>query len=370
MARILKSPAQYVQGEGILNEFDKYLKGMGQKLLIIISQSGIKRIRPTLDKCFEGKDYELIFEVFSGESTKDEVNRLLARAKEEESTVIVGIGGGKIVDTAKGVSHFSELPMIIVPTVASTDSACSSLSILYKENGVYDSYLFLNACPNLVLVDTGVIAKAPVKLLVAGMGDAMATYFEARACKNSGSNNQVAGKPTQTATELATLCWKYLKADGLKAKMAAEAGVCTTALENIVEVNTYLSSVGFESGGLGAAHAITKGLTHIPELHEAYHGETVAFCTITQLILENATKEEINEVVSFCDEIGLPITFADMGYEEIDLQKVMKASEVACAVNTTIHNMPFEVTPSMVYAALLTTDVLGKAYRERGSQSV
>ncbi len=178
---------------------------------------------------------------------------------------------------------------------------------------VYLTAFFLNACPNIVLVDTEVICKAPARLLVAGMGDAMATYFEARACRQSGSNNQIAAKPTRAASELAALCWKYLKEDGLKAKNVVEAGVVTEALENIIEVNTYLSSVGFESGGLAAAHGIQKGFTVIPELHNAYHGENVAFCTLVQLVMENAPAAEIQEVADFCLSVGLPISFADLG---------------------------------------------------------
>lgn len=365
MSRILKSPSKYVQGDGVLLNFDKYLDGIGSRLFIIISTSGLKRIKPIVDQCFDGKEFSAVYEIFSGECTREEVDRLVRLAKAENCTAIAGIGGGKILDTAKAVAHYSELTMIIVPTVASTDSPCSSLSILYKENGEFDSYLFLAKCPDMVLVDTGVIAKAPSNLLVAGMGDALATYFEARACRNSGKNNQVAGKPTRTATELASLCWKYLREDGLKAKIAVDNGVCTEAVENIVEVNTYLSSVGFESGGLGAAHAIQKGFTHIPELHHVYHGEKVAFCTIAQLIMENAPKCELYEVIEFCESVGLPITFKDMGYEKIDLEKVKKASEVACLPNSTIHNMPFEVAPNMVYSALLIANAIGTEYKNR-----
>lgn len=364
MSRILKSPAKYIQGEGVINELDLYLQGMGKELLVIISKSGLMRIKPILNKCFAGKDYNLKYETFTGECTSAEIERLKTKGKEHGTSAIIGIGGGKIIDTAKAVACGLTIPMVIIPTVASTDSPCSSLSIIYKENGQFDSYLFLNNCPEVVIVDTGIIAKAPARLLIAGMGDALATYFEARACRNSGRNNQVGGLPTRTATELAALCWKYLKEDGVKAKTAVEAGTCTEAVENIVEVNTYLSSVGFESGGLGAAHAIQKGFTHIPELHEIYHGEKVAFCTIAQLILENAPIEELNQVIEFCFKVGLPITFADMGYVNVNLEEIEKAAEVSCVPKSTIHNMPFKVTPLMVYSSLLAADALGKKYKK------
>lgn len=363
MSKILKSPAKYVQGPDTLKNFDQYLQGMGNRLLIIISQSGTKRICPTLEQCFAGKDYRLHYEIFQGECSQNQIDRLVAVAQDQDSTVIVGIGGGKILDTAKGVAYYAGLPVIIVPTVASTDSPCSSLSVVYRENGEFERYLFLDTCPDMVLVDTTVISKAPVSLLVAGMGDAMATWFEARACRASGNDNQVHAKPTRAATGLASMCWDYLQRYGVQAKTDVEAGCCSEAVEIIVEVNTYLSSVGFESGGLAAAHAIQKGFTFIPQLHNLYHGNKVAFCTLTQLMLENAPEEELEAVLRFCCEVGLPICFADMGYIQIDHELLRLAAVKACANGSTIYNMPFAVTPAMVYDALLAADAVGTKYR-------
>lgn len=364
MTKVLKSPSKYVQGPGVLRELDRYLQGVGKKLFIIISQSGSGRICPALNACFgEKPEYSLHYEIFRGECSQTKIDMLAETCKANNCTVVVGIGGGKILDTAKGVAYYAGLPTVIIPTVASTDSPCSSLSVIYRENGEFDRYLFLDRCPDIVLVDTEVIVRAPVALLVAGMGDAMATWFEARACRASGKNNQVQAKPTLAATGLAHMCWEYLQGVGLRAKQDVENGVCSEAVETIVEVNTYLSSVGFESGGLAAAHAIQKGFTFIPQLHQLYHGYKVAFCTLVQLMMEKAPKEETDAILNFCCAVGLPVCFADMGYPEADNDLLRLAAEKACAVGSTIHNMPFPVTPEMVYAALLEANAAGRAYR-------
>ena len=245
MAKVLKSPAKYVQGANTLFEFDRYLQGMGKRLTVILSQGGVKRLQSTLEKTFAGKNFEVTYVVFQGEATQAEVERISAIVLENNCTAVVGIGGGKVLDTAKAVAHTTERPMVIVPTVASSDSPCSSVSVLYHEDGSFDRYLFLDKCPEMVLVDTSVIVAAPSRLLVAGMGDAMATWFEARACRASGKNNQVHAKPTYAATGLAQMCWDNLRHSGLAAKLAVDAHVCTEAVETIVETNTYLSSVGF-----------------------------------------------------------------------------------------------------------------------------
>ena len=274
----------------------------------------------------------------------------------------MGIGGGKIHDTAKAVAYYMKKPVIIVPTIASTDAPCSALSVIYTDDGVFEKYLFLPASPNMVLVDTDIVSKAPERLLVAGMGDALATYFEARACQQSDASNCVGGKITRAAMALAELCYETLIDEGIDAKLAVRENICTKAVEHIIEANTYLSGIGFESGGLAGAHAIHNGLTAIPETHELYHGEKVAFGTLVQLVLEGADQDEIQEVLGFCQEAELPTTLADLGIKEVKEEQIMEVARLACSPDDTLGNMPFEVTPEDVYAAIIAADALGRYY--------
>ena len=140
------------------------------------------------------------------------------------------------------------------------------------------------------------------------MGDALATYFEARACQVSGATTCAGGQVTQAAIALAKLLFDTLMAEGVKAKLALEAGACTPAVEKVIEANTLLSGIGFESGGLAGAHAIHNGFTVLDECHHMYHGEKVAFGTITQLVLENIPAEELEDIIDWCIELGLPVT--------------------------------------------------------------
>ena len=369
MVKILKSPSKYIQGEGILSHFGDYMQGMGKRLLVIVSANGMARIGEMLKVSAAKCGLELEFVLFSGECTRVKIQQYAQQCRDRNLTAVMGVGGGKILDTAKGTAHEAGLPMVIVPTVCSSDSPCSSLSVLYDDQGVFDAYLYLNACPNIVMVDTRIIAQSPAHFLVAGMGDAMATWFEARACLRSQSNNQVGGRPSLAGTGLAAMCWKYLQENGLAAKQAVEQGVCTPALENIIEVNTYLSSIGFESGGLAAAHGIQKGFTAIPALHRVLHGELVAFCTVTQLVLENAAKSELETVLAFCESVGLPICFADMGYEPRQ-EEIVACAEKACRTGSTIYHLDREIIPQQVADALMAADAIGTAYKKHDKNTL
>ena len=362
MAMIIGSPTRYIQGKGEMMNLCSYAKNFGKKLYVLTSASGRGRVEPSIK---EGQgDCSITYEVFQGECCMTEINRIKEAAGSIGSDVIVGIGGGKILDTAKAVAYYMNKPVMIVPTIASTDAPCSALSVIYTDEGVFEKYLFLPTSPNMVIVDTEIVSKAPARLLISGMGDALATYFEARACKRSDAVNCVGGKCTLAAMSLAQLCYDTLIGSGIKAMTAVKEGICTKAVEDIIEANTYLSGIGFESAGLAGAHAIHNGLTAIEETHQFYHGEKVAFGTLVQLVLEDADEDELMEVLDFCIEVGLPVTLKELGITETSPERIVEAAKLACAPEDTMGNMPFEVTPDDVYAAIMGADALGRYYSE------
>ncbi|WP_099190003.1 glycerol dehydrogenase [Tepidibacter mesophilus] len=358
--KIINSPSKYVQGYGELSRIENYTKNFAKKPFIIADTFVMELTKNTVDESYSSNNREYVIEVFNGECSKVEINRLKAIVKEKGCDMIVGIGGGKTLDTAKAIAFYTEYPVMVVPTIASTDAPCTALTVIYTEEGVFDEYLFLPTNPAVVLMDTKIIAGAPARLLVSGMGDALATYFEARACKRSNELSLLGAHVTEAAFALSELCYKTLLANGVKAKLAVENKVSNESVEKIIEANTYLSGVGAESGGLAAAHSIHNGLTALEECHHFSHGEKVAFGTLAQLVLENAPMEEIKEVIEFCNNVGLPVTLENINAHNVTKEKLLQVAELAVAEGETIHNMPFQVTADDVYAAILVADKLGK----------
>ncbi len=359
MDKIIITPSKYVQGANALNAIGQYVKPLGNKALAIADDFVTSLVGAQVTESFTTAGGELVLEKFNGECSRTEIDRLIDIAKINNSEVIIGIGGGKTLDTAKAIAFYRNVPVVVVPTIASTDAPTSALAVIYTETGEFSEYLMIPRNPNIVIMDTKIIAAAPVRLLVSGMGDALSTYFEARTNARSGGQTMAGGAPTRAAQALAKLCYETLIEDGLKAKVSAENGLTSPAVENIIEANTYLSGIGFESSGLAAAHAVHNGLTMLEECHHLYHGEKVAFGTLVHLVLENAPMEEIQEVLAFCKSVGLPTNLHMMGVKELNMDKLREVAAVSCAEGETIHNMPFKVTTESVLSAILTAHKLG-----------
>jgi glycerol dehydrogenase len=175
--------------------------------------------------------------------------------------------------------------------------------------------------------------------------------------------DRVRGAPTQAALAIARLCYDTLLEHGLAARLAVEQGAVTPAVEKVVEANTLLSGLGFESGGLGAAHSVHNGLTALEGTHDYWHGEKVAFGLITMLVLEERPAEVVEEVVDFCLRVGLPVSLEDIGVEGVGREELASVAEVACVEGETIHNMPFEIQPDMLVDAMIAANAFGRQRR-------
>lgn len=361
--KIMYAPGRYIQGQDVLSKLGIYTELLGESALVISDSIVHCLVGKTISDALSGKKIRYGRIEFGGECCWEEIERVTTQARKEKYEVIIGVGGGKALDTAKAVAVNLNAPMAMVPTIAATDAPISTVSVVYNKGGAFEKILRHFRNPDLVVVDVGVIAKAPTRFLVAGMGDALATWFEADATFNSNSDNEVGGKSTQAAQILAKLCFDILMEYGLLAKLAVDKDSTTPAVDLIVEANILLSGLGFESGGLGAAHSIHNGLTVLEETHRYLHGEKVAVGTIAQLFLESRSKSMIDQVLTFCKRVGLPMSLSDLGLEGISSSALAKVAEAACKAEESIYNEPFSIASSMVSNALVGADAYVKEFR-------
>jgi glycerol dehydrogenase len=369
MLTVFCSPARYVQGRDATRSLASELSrlGIAGKALIIASSTARKALEPIWREAFQGSGLDYAIMDFGGECSFAEIARGKEEARRVSASTIVGAGGGKALDAARAIAAELELPVACCPTTASSDAPCSAVSVVYTEDGEFEKYLYYRRNPDLVLVDSTIIARAPARLLVAGMGDALATYFEADATIRAHRRNVAGGLSTIAAAAISELCYKTLLNDGTSAVAAVRAGAVTPALERIIEANTLLSGLGFESGGLAVAHSVHNGLTAAPETHDRLHGEKVAFGALVQIVLEGRPSSTIDEAMGFCVSVGLPVTLAELGLENLSRETARSIAERAVAPGESAHNEPFEVTAANLMDAIYAADAIGAAFKARAS---
>ena len=365
LTRAFGSPLKYIQGPGEFDNLPEYISIYGKKAFVLIDGFLYEDLRARLGRACEGTDVTFYAEKFGGECSQKEIERIGDLCREQDPDILVAIGGGKTLDTVKWVANELNKPFIISPTSASTDASTSSLSVVYSDKGEHLFCKIHKKGADIVLLDTKIICKAPVRLFVSGMGDALSTWFEARANHASGHVNEI-GKGYQrclVSMSIAELCYKTVMEYGEIAKLEIENGLCTEATENVIEANTLLSGLGFENTGESAAHGIHSGLTVLPETNKYFHGEKVAFGTLCEMILENWPIEEFEKVMGFCYRVGLPITLADLDVEAT--RENIEAIAKKTVDNGLILSEPLVITEEVVYNAIAAVDLLGTRYKAR-----
>lgn len=363
--RTMISPGRYVQGKGAIRRLGEFLTPLGSKPLLVADDMVWGFVAHDVETSLTSAGLPTHRVLFNGVPSAREVDRLSGLVREHGSDVIVALGGGSTIDAVKAAGHASGIRWVTVPTVASTDAPTSALSVIYTEDGVFEEYRFFPRNPDLVLVDTQLVANAPASFLAAGVGDALATWLEARATQRAFASTMAGGLPTLTGTALARLSWDILWENALPALDAVRDNLVTPAVERVVEANTLLSGLGFESGGLAAAHAIHNGLTAAPQTHGLAHGEKVNIGSLTQLVLEGAPSDEIRDFVEFTTRVGLPNTLTEIGLTVDDDEDLLRVAEAATVPGETIHNMPFEVPVGELTSALKSLERLSRGIRQR-----
>jgi glycerol dehydrogenase-like iron-containing ADH family enzyme len=353
---ITMAPAWVLRGSNAIAQAGAAIARLGKRPLLVGGDRTLAVVQPYLQPVFEQQSLQVAQASYGADCSEAGLAALRQAGADHAADFVIGVGGGKALDAAKLLAHQMQIPIVTIPTSAATCAAWTALSNIYSEQGAFLYDVSLAKCPDLLILDYSLVQTASKRTLVAGIGDALAKWYEASVSSGHSERTLIIGA-VQQARVLRDILFQKSEA-ALQAPGSA-------VWQDVVDASVLLAGV---IGGLGgaqcrtvAAHAVHNGLTHLLESHGTLHGEKVAFGILVQLRLEElvqgnrlaATARQ--QLLKFYETIGLPKTLEDLGLNGVTVANLQRAAEVACAANSDIHRLPFEVTPTQLMAALVST---------------
>jgi glycerol dehydrogenase-like iron-containing ADH family enzyme len=350
------APAQVLRGHHAIAQAAEAIAGFGQRPLIIGGDRSLPLTLEALNPIFDRYQLQFAQASYGADCSEMSLTTLRQAVQSHHADFIIGTGGGKALDAAKLIAHQTHLPIVTIPTSGATCAAWTALSNVYSDNGAFLYDVSLDRCPDLLILDYHLIQSAPKRTLIAGIGDAIAKWYEASVSS---------GHSDQTFMIAAVQQARVLRDILLQKSLTALQEPGSETWQEVVDATVLLAGV---IGGIGgaqcrtvAAHAIHNGLTHVAASHGTLHGEKVAFGILAQLRLEEmvqgnqlaATARQ--QLLKFYTDLGLPQTLNDLGMGEITLVELRLSAEVACNERSDIHRLPFKVCPEQVMAAMVST---------------
>lgn len=365
-SKMIALPQRYIQGQGVLQDLPQLLREHDIRRPMLLwgrrtraSVSG--ELLPPLEAAgIVSGEY-----ILTGQCSREECARVVAAMEAEHSDAIIGVGGGKALDLSKGVAHKAGVPNIVIPTMLSNDAPPTACTVWYHEDGSFSDTEGWPSNPDVVMVDTGVCIKAPMRMFLAGIADALSTYIEAEPAYLSFIPNRLGHLPTITSRMMAKLCYDTILADAEAAVLAARSGVVTPAYERVAEASILLSGVAWESCGTAAAHILGTRLADFPQLHGHMHGEKVSFGIVTQLLLDPRTDmEEAGKLVDFMIRLGLPVTMEEIGLDQVPEEALLAWCVRQCVPGSRLDCIAPDITAQELLQAIHNASAFGKSRKE------
>ncbi|HEY9772027.1 MAG TPA: iron-containing alcohol dehydrogenase family protein [Coleofasciculaceae cyanobacterium] len=349
------APARVLRGENCLANSGREIARLGIRPLVVGGQT-LKVIEPVLEPVFKAEKLVSQLANYSPDCAETSLARLKDAVQQHQADLIIGVGGGKALDLAKLLAAQSDLPVVTVPTSGATCAAWTALSNVYSEVGAFQYDVTLSRCPDLLILDYGLVRTAPRRTLIAGIGDAIAKWYEASVSS---------GDSTATLLISAVQQARILRDILLQKSAIALNQPDSDEWREVVDATVLLAGV---IGGVGgadcrtvAAHAVHNGLTHLLEAHDVLHGEKVAYGILVQLRLEEMVQgnqlaaSARKQLLQFYTDIGLPKTLEDLGLADISLAQLRQVTAIATQPQSDIHRLPFQVSPEQLAAAMVST---------------
>lgn len=346
------APACVIRGKNAIARSTEAIARLGKRPLIVGGKNSLAAIQPYL----ENQQLQAAQATYGKDCSENSLKTLHEAAIAHKADFIIGVGGGKALDAAKLLAHQCQIPIATIPTSAATCAAWTALSNIYSEQGAFQYDVTLAKCPDLLILDYGLIQTAPQRTLVAGIGDAIAKWYEASVSSGHSEQTMII-----SAVQQARILRDILFQKSAIALKEPGSETWQEVTDAVVLLAGVIGGIGGAQCRTVAAHAVHNGLTHLLASHGTLHGEKVAYGILVQLRLEEMLQNNQlaatarQQLLKFYTEIGLPQTLDSLGLGDITITELQRAAEIACSPNSDIHRLPFKVVPEQLMAAMVST---------------
>lgn len=323
----IKTPEIYVSEQRAIHSLGALVGKDAKNVVVVWSETAKKVTQKDIKNSLEAQGIHVTEYEFAGYPTIDTANNIALLAFNQAVDFIIGIGGGRVLDTTKAAGDIANIPVIAVPTIAATCAAWAALSVMYTDEGNFDHFRMNKRSPKIVIADTNILAQAPVRYLKAGIVDTLAKWYETSVgydVKNSNLSymNSVNG---------ARLAYDFLLKEADDVIQNSKAGIIDANTVRTIDAIIFLagnvgSYVG-EKAYSGFAHPFYHSSRIIKDTRKILHGEIVAFGLIVQAVLEGKKEKELLDIINQFSRLDVAFTLEDIGLTEAVEHKLRIISE-------------------------------------------
>ena len=351
------APSRIVRGEQAWERSLPAIADLCQRPALLGRSPATQAIRAGFKADLTGSALTVVEAQLNFDCCEEDLIRLEALLKEAACDCVIAAGGGKVLDAGKLLAFRLELPCITVPLSAATCAGWTALANIYTRDGAFVSDETLDACPDLLIFDHGLVRQAPNQTLASGIADALAKWYEASVGSGSSTDGII-----QQAVQMARVLRDQLLIDALDAMARPDSEAWVRVAEACGLTAGVIGGLGGAQCRTVAAHAVHNGLTQLPACHGKLHGEKVGFGILVQLRLEERlggnqlAAQSRRQLLPLLKQLGVPITLQDLGLGETGLNDLRAICSFACRPGSDLHHLPFEVTETDLLEALVSTD--------------
>ena len=349
----------YTVGPDAYDDIVNVCPAYGKKAAIIGGKKALAAAESLIRKAVEGSGIEITGTFwYGGEASRENMDML--RPQVADADMIFAVGGGKAIDTAKGVAHQLGIPLVSLPTLVSNCAPITALSVVYREDGPFDRFLFYDAPPALTLVDLTLAANAPARFFRAGLGDTLAKYLESTFSARGDELGGALDHMSAIGVSLSSTCYDPIIRFGRQALSEVERHEAGPAMEmcarSVILSAGLVSLMADDNYNCALAHAVCYGLQHFEHVEREYlHGDLVAYGALVQLAVDGQL-DKARELRAFLVSLGTPVTLAQM---HVPLEKAaLHDALIEATTGPDMAHIPYPVTQDMVFDAMRRVETL------------